>query len=230
MSYVRAALGQHQPFHPGRQLGAALGASFLGPAKEFHPGQVLTQDQRTDAEPEGAGFPSGAPSPAFLPIVSGAIRAYLFNAPSIPGVAIEGWGEIDPDDAAGLATTASTILGEFLAVATATGTATTAGAIEGYGEMDVDLRIGFQPSATDIAQAVWGQPFAPLNDPTSFGGLVTLLAKLARNRTVTDPVTGTMRVYDDDGVTVLVEADLYEDVAGTQPYQGQGADRRDRLA
>jgi hypothetical protein len=56
-----------------------------------------------------------------------------------------------------------------------------------------------------------------------------LIGKILRNRRETDPTTGTQRIYDDDDVTVLIEGDLYEDVAGTQPYQGQGADRADRL-
>lgn len=55
------------------------------------------------------------------------------------------------------------------------------------------------------------------------------LQKILRNKTITDPVTGVMTVYDDDGVTVLLTAQLYEDTAGIQTYQGQGADRRERL-
>lgn len=56
-----------------------------------------------------------------------------------------------------------------------------------------------------------------------------LILKLFRNRRETDPVTGQHRVFDDDSLTVLVEGDLYEDIAGTTPYQGNGADRTDRL-
>lgn len=64
--------------------------------------------------------------------------------------------------------------------------------------------------------------------PTESSAL-TLIEKLLRNRRETDPVTGQQRIYDDDNVTVLVEGDLWEDIAATQPYQGQGADRADRL-
>lgn len=53
--------------------------------------------------------------------------------------------------------------------------------------------------------------------------------KLLQNRTHTDPTTGIMVVYDDDDSAILLQADLFEDVAATQPYRGQGADRRDRL-
>ena len=58
---------------------------------------------------------------------------------------------------------------------------------------------------------------------------VATVEKLLRNKQVTNPATGTMVVYDDDGVTVLVQGDLFEDAAGTQRYRGQGAERRERL-
>jgi hypothetical protein len=76
-----------------------------------------------------------------------------------------------------------------------------------------------------IAAAVWGHASA-----------VTLLDRVAiahailRNKTVTDPATGTMTVYADNGVTPLLTAQLYEDVAGSQTYRGQGAEVRERLA
>lgn len=56
------------------------------------------------------------------------------------------------------------------------------------------------------------------------------IEKFLRNKQVTDAATGKMTVFDDDGSTVLAEGDLFEDAAGTQPYQGQGAERRERLA
>lgn len=56
-----------------------------------------------------------------------------------------------------------------------------------------------------------------------------ILSKLARNKTVTDPSTGVMTVYDDDGTTVLFTANLFEDAAGSQAYRGQGAEVRERL-
>ncbi len=56
-----------------------------------------------------------------------------------------------------------------------------------------------------------------------------LLRKLMQNRLETDPVTGIMTLYDDDDVTPLLSAPLFEDVAGTTPYEGEGADRRDRM-
>jgi hypothetical protein len=56
-----------------------------------------------------------------------------------------------------------------------------------------------------------------------------LALKILRNKQVTDPSTGQMTVYDDDG-SVLLTANLYEDVSGSQQYRGQGAERRERLA
>jgi hypothetical protein len=50
-----------------------------------------------------------------------------------------------------------------------------------------------------------------------------------RNKMITNPSTGVCTIYDDDGTTVLLTGNIFEDVAGAQPYRGQGADRRDRL-
>lgn len=56
------------------------------------------------------------------------------------------------------------------------------------------------------------------------------LHAMARNRVVTDPVAGTITVYAEDDATVLYSAPLWQDAAGTTPYAGAGAERRDRLA
>lgn len=58
---------------------------------------------------------------------------------------------------------------------------------------------------------------------------VAFLMKLLRNRREQDPADGSVTVYDDDSATVLVAGVAYEDIAGTQTYQGNGADRIDRL-
>lgn len=55
------------------------------------------------------------------------------------------------------------------------------------------------------------------------------ILRLLRNKQTTNPTTGVMTVFADDGVTPLRTAMVYEDVAGTQTYRGQGADRRDAL-
>lgn len=59
---------------------------------------------------------------------------------------------------------------------------------------------------------------------------IVAVRKITQNKLVTDPVAGTITVYDDDGVTVLLTAPLWQDVAGTTRYAGAGADRRDKLA
>ena len=70
------------------------------------------------------------------------------------------------------------------------------------------------------AQEIWA---------TSEAERIDIAAKILRNKTVTNPDTGQMVVYDDDGVTPLFVADLFENVAETQPYRGQGAEVRGRL-
>ena len=56
-----------------------------------------------------------------------------------------------------------------------------------------------------------------------------MVRKTMTNKQITDPATGKHTIYDDDDASVFVEADLYEDAAGTVPYQGQGAEHRERL-
>lgn len=57
----------------------------------------------------------------------------------------------------------------------------------------------------------------------------TLILKILRNKTATDPSTGIMTVYDDDGVTPLLTANIYQDVSATTPYDGNGINLKDRL-
>jgi len=70
--------------------------------------------------------------------------------------------------------------------------------------------------------------------PTNSAGLInspelTLIRKFLINKMITDPVAGTLTIYDDDSTTTLVQGDLFEDAAGVQPYRGQGAERREKL-
>lgn len=88
---------------------------------------------------------------------------------------------------------------------------------------------GTAPSAEQVADAVWSKTLA-VAAGNSAAALLRLVGDVTRNRVVTDPVAGTITVYDLDDVTVLYTAPLYADAAGTQPYTGEGADRRDRLA
>jgi hypothetical protein len=57
---------------------------------------------------------------------------------------------------------------------------------------------------------------------------IITIRKILQNRLETNPTTGIITIYDDDD-SVLLTANLYEDVAASQEYRGQGADRRNRL-
>jgi hypothetical protein len=59
---------------------------------------------------------------------------------------------------------------------------------------------------------------------------IILIEKIQKNRLETNPSTGVLTVYDDDGVTPLISGQIYQDVAGTTPYDGNGVDRRDALS
>ena len=82
---------------------------------------------------------------------------------------------------------------------------------------------GYTPE--QVAAAVWAH-----GEATELQARLLLASKILRNRHDTDPDTGEDRIYDDDGVTVLLRGALWENVAGTVAYRGQGANRRDRLA
>lgn len=57
---------------------------------------------------------------------------------------------------------------------------------------------------------------------------LTMIEKFLRNKMITDPTTGEATLYDDDGVTPLTSAQLYESVDTSQPYRGRGVQRRER--
>lgn len=90
---------------------------------------------------------------------------------------------------------------------------------------DVSLIIG--NSAGLIAVATGGGSGGLTVDQAN---TLAMIEKLLRNKQVTNPSTGKLTVYDDDGVTVLVEGNLFEDASASQPYRGQGAERKERLA
>jgi len=80
------------------------------------------------------------------------------------------------------------------------------------------------PTAVENAAAVWAHATA-----VNLLDKVNLASYILRNKTVTNPNTGVMTIYADDGVTPLLTAQLHEDVAQTQTYRGQGAEVRGRL-
>jgi hypothetical protein len=69
---------------------------------------------------------------------------------------------------------------------------------------------------------------APVNELVD-GQQLQIMAKIMRNKMITDDTTGIMTVYDDDGVTVLLQGNIYEDVLAAQIYRGRGIQRRERL-
>lgn len=68
----------------------------------------------------------------------------------------------------------------------------------------------------------------PVVDATAIK--ILLIEKILRNKSVTDPATGKITIYDDNGTSVLLEANIFEDAAGSQAYRSQGIERRERLA
>jgi hypothetical protein len=81
----------------------------------------------------------------------------------------------------------------------------------------------------NASDAVWDKDLTAF--PIGAGRVVLDASKILRNKTITDPATGIMTVYDDDGVTVLFTANLYEDAGATIPYSPASTriDRRNRL-
>lgn len=76
----------------------------------------------------------------------------------------------------------------------------------------------------EVSEAVWTHATAiTLEDQ------INIAQAILRNKTVTDPSTGIMTVYDVDGSTPLLTAQLYENAVASQPYRGQGAEYRGRL-
>lgn len=84
--------------------------------------------------------------------------------------------------------------------------------------------VNYEPPAAEII-TVGG------SDLEAIATNATLIRKILQNRTHTDPATGVMTVYDDDDITVLLTADLYENIGGTTHYNTNSTriDRRDRL-
>lgn len=58
---------------------------------------------------------------------------------------------------------------------------------------------------------------------------LALLKQFQLNKLHTDPITGKIELYSNDGLTVILEGFLFEDIAGTIPYRGRGAERRDKM-
>jgi hypothetical protein len=81
-----------------------------------------------------------------------------------------------------------------------------------------------------VETGVSGLTSTESNALLSMPGSVQIIEKVVRNKMITDPATGTLTLFDDDSVTPLLTADLFKDAAGATPYNGTGAERRERLA
>ena len=65
---------------------------------------------------------------------------------------------------------------------------------------------------------------------TTLDARLTLVRAILQNRIDTDPEAGVMTIYDDAGTSPLLTADIWSDTTGTTPFDGTGANRRDRLS
>lgn len=82
--------------------------------------------------------------------------------------------------------------------------------------------------AKDAAGAEWDEALVFIDVPISNQDNINTLEQLLRNKTITDPATGVMTVFDDNG-SALFTANIFEDAGGTQAYRGQGAERKERF-
>lgn len=143
--------------------------------------------------------------------------------------ALAGSGAIDTSNLIAILAAAASLAGVgTVDTATMTGTGHMTGSAAGVGtltltsyatgELGATITTQTELSPASLASAVW----------ESAQG--AFMYALAHNKVITDPSAGTMTVYDTDGTTVLYVADLKQDAAGTTPYAGSGAERREEFA
>lgn len=82
-------------------------------------------------------------------------------------------------------------------------------------------------SPASVTAEVWTAPKSTGTEGT-MGFAIKVMEAVLRNRVVTNPTLGTYTVFDDNDVALMYGL-LWEDAAGTVPYSGAGAERRDRL-
>lgn len=104
------------------------------------------------------------------------------------------------------------------AIVTLVGTSDVSDTLTATGELAGSITPFTDLSPQSLASAVWSSPEG------------AFLYAVAHHRVTTDPAAGTYTVYDVDDVTPLYTADLWENAAGSVPYAGSGAERRDRFA
>lgn len=123
-----------------------------------------------------------------------------------------------------VATVADAIWDEATAGHSTTGT--TGNALTNAGASGTPLDAAGVRAAVGMASADLDTQLVALPAVNADTGLAL---KLLRNKDVTDPATGIRTIYDDNSTDVLYTANIYEDVAGTMPFDGSGANRRDRM-
>lgn len=97
------------------------------------------------------------------------------------------------------------------------------------GSFNPVIGIALSQVTTFDEQQLWSTLLTSFNGDATVGDALALLLKLARNRAITSTASGKLTIYDDDNTTVLLEGDVFQDAAGTTPYNGAGIERRDRL-
>lgn len=123
------------------------------------------------------------------------------------------------------------------AAATLAGSGALSAAVDALGHLAAAVDASAALSATPRALGNIAAEITPFTElsPQSLADAVwaseqgRFLYALGRNKVVTDPIAGTYTVYDADDTTILYTADLWQNAAGTVPYAGSGAERRDRL-
>ena len=111
--------------------------------------------------------------------------------------------------------------GSVLIAATTTGVYEVGGGVYG---VDIVLEAGIRSLLWNTGEA--SPVFAQEDMLANFNKQALL------NKQHTDPVTGKRTIFEEkDDTTVMVQGDIFEDIAGTTPYDGTGTgiDRSDRM-
>lgn len=76
-----------------------------------------------------------------------------------------------------------------------------------------------------IGDEVWGRFIGSM----AASVLIERIYAIIAHKMITDPASGTITVYAEDDTTPMLTADIFKDASGTTPYNGTGAERRERL-
>lgn len=82
----------------------------------------------------------------------------------------------------------------------------------------------------DQAGGEWDPTFVFIDiSENTIDDIFVLIEKALFNKQITDRVTGKNTIFEDDGLAVFKEGDVFENAAGTVPYRGAGIDHRGRM-